>query len=225
MKKILALMLCVVLLCATSIVAFAEEDSSAVAEPNTSVTDNSTTSNETATEGEISADTNSDKTLTDTIIEWVQTNFEEISVVVTLIATAYYNFRKHRTLNGSIGTLNNNAITVAQNSADAINKALAEVGDIANVVNSYKDEIATLLGEIRKSAEEKQSLETTLAHVETFLKTAKLATVELSNEVAELLVLANIPNSKKDELYARHTKAINALEEAEEVMTNDGTQA
>ena len=88
-------------------------------------------------------------------------------------------------------------------------------------MNEYKAEFETVLKEIRKSAEEKKCLEDTLAHVETFLKTAKLATLELSNEVAELLVLANIPNSKKEELYARHKQAVQDLEEAEGVINND----
>jgi hypothetical protein len=58
----------------------------------------------------------------------------------------------------------------------------------------------------------------------TYIKTAKLANVEFANELAELLVLANIPNSKKDELYSRHIAAVGAIAEAEktEVTTNDG---
>ena len=133
--------------------------------------------------------------------------------------------RKHKSLNGSIGTLNNNAIKVAENSAATIKEVLTEANEIANVVKTYKDEIATLLGEVRKNAEEKKNLEDTLKSVDAFLRTAKLATVELSNEVADLLLLANIPNSKKEELYARHTKALQELDAVEEVISNVGTEA
>jgi hypothetical protein len=52
--------------------------------------------------------------------------------------------------------------------------------------------------------------------------------MELANEVAELLVLANIPNSKKEELYSRHLAAVGAIAEAEktEVTINeDGQEA
>lgn len=204
MKKILAIMLCAMLLFVAPTVAFAEGEEATV--PETTTTE------------EV------EKPMTDIIVDYVKSHIEELSVIGTLILTIVYEIRKHKSLNGSIGTLNNNAIAVAENSANTIKAALTEVGDIAKVVNGYKDEFASLLGEVRKSAEEKKSLEDTLAHVETFLKTAKLATIELSNEVAELLVLANIPNSKKDELYARHTKAVHDLEAAEEVMKNDGKE-
>jgi hypothetical protein len=45
-----------------------------------------------------------------------------------------------------------------------------------------------------------------------------MANVEFANEVAELLILANIPNSRKDELYARHLAAVNAIQEAESIV-------
>jgi hypothetical protein len=167
-----------------------------------------------------------EKTMTEEVVDYVKGHVEEISVIGTLLLTIFYEVRKHGKLNGSIGTLNNNAIAVAQNSAEAIKAALAGVEGIAGVVNKYKDEIESLLGEIRKSAEEKKTLEETLSHVEGFLKTSKLATIELSNEVAELLVLANIPVSKKEELYSRHRAAVNAIAEAEgEVTTHDGEEA
>lgn len=206
MKKIFAVILCALLIVALPTVAYAQEIPEEVEE---------TTTEETVTE----------PTMTDIITGWIQENFEEISVIGTLLSVIFYEVRKHRSLNGSIGTLNNNAIKVAENSADTINKMLTEAKDIANVVTNYKDEFAALLAEVRKSAEEKKGLEETLNHVEAFLKTAKLATLELSNEVAELLVLANIPNSKKEELYSRHTQAVSAIEAMEEAIGNDGSEA
>lgn len=194
MKKIFILMLCVLLIAAVPTVAF-------------------------ATDGE--GETVPDKTITEIVVDYVTDNVEEVSVIGTLIVGMFYELRKHKKLNGSIGTLNNNAIAVAENSATAIKNALSGVEDVAKVVNEYRAEFETVLNEIRKSAEEKKSLEDTLSHVETFLKTAKLATLELSNEVAELLVLANIPNAKKEELYARHKQAVHTIEEAEGVINND----
>lgn len=212
MKKILAFILCAMLMVALPVVASAEE-----VEP--SVEENVPTVEETVTEGE------NEPTMTEIIVEYVKGHIEEISVIGTLLVTIFYEIRKHGKLNGSIGTLNNNAITIAENSAKVIKDSLAEVEDIANIVKNYKEEFEALLGEVRKNAEEKQSLEETLAQVQTFLKSAKMANLELSNEVAELLVLANIPNSKKEELYSRHTKAVHDLEVAEEVIANDGKEA
>lgn len=217
MKKIFVIMLAALLICAMPIVVFAEGESVDVITGSTPSTGIFATEEENATEGEISAD----KAITDTIVDYLKNNVEEISVIGSLLAMIFYEVRKHGKLNGSIGTLNNNAIAVAENSATAIKTALGEVADMANVVKNYKDELAILLGEVRKSAEEKESLEVTLGRVENFLNTAKLATIEMSNEIAELLVLANIPNSKKEELYARHSKALKELKLAEEVIKDD----
>ena len=208
MKKILALILCVVLLGATCIIASAEDGSAEVVETETSVTE-----------------TEAEKPITDVIVDYIKSNLEELCVLVGLALGAFYSSISNKKIIGSAGTLNNNAIAIAENSAATMNKALEGVNNSANAVIGFNDKIEELLAEVRKSAEEKQSLETFLAHIETFLKATKLATLELSNEVAELLVLANIPNSKKEELYSRHSKAVHELEVIEEVMSSDGTKA
>lgn len=195
MKKILFVMLCVILVAAVPTVVFAEEPSTEeVTEPTT----------------------------TESIVGYVTEHVEELSVMGTLLLTVFYEIRKHKNLNSSIGTLNNNAIAVAENSSSAIKTALSGVEDVAKVISEYKAVIENFLAEMRKSAEEKKNLEETLKHVETFLKSAKLTTLELSNVVAELLVLANIPISKRDQLFARHIKAVHEIESAEEVTSNDG---
>ena len=201
MKRILMLLL-VVMLMALPLVASAEE-----AEP--------------VTETE-----QAEESMTDIVVDYVKDHLEEILVVVFMAIGSLYEARLRGKLNGSVGTLNNNAISIAKNSADTIKEALAEVEGIAGVVNKYKDDLEGLIGEIRKSAEEKKALEDTLAHVEGFLKTSKLATIELANEVADLLVLANIPVSKKEELYSRHRAAVDAIAVAEgEVTAHDGEEA
>lgn len=168
-----------------------------------------------------------DPTVTESIVDYVKAHIEEISVIITLILTIFYNVRKHGVLNQSIGTLNNNAINVAENSALAISNALTEISRLSKEVTDYRAVIDNLLAEFRASAEEKDALANVLTNVKHFLETAKLANVELADEVAELLVLANIPNSKKDELYARHLAAVNAIAEAEktEVINHDGEEA
>lgn len=219
MRKLFVFILCAMLIFALPVVAYAEEGDSATVEQNTEVTENLPSVEETATGSE---DSVPEQTMTEIIVEYVKEHIEEISVIGTLLMTIFYEIRKHGKLNGSIGTLNNNAITVATNSATAINMALAKVESIAGAVEGYKNDIAALLGEIRKNAEEKQVLEDALARVESYLKSAKSANVEFANEMAELLCLANIPNSKKEELYARHIKAV---DEIKEVTSNDGKEA
>ena len=220
MKKIFAFILCAMLICATPVIAFAEGGENA-----TEVTEN-TTAVENATESEIPP---SEETVPDKIIGFIKENYEGssfLSLAVTIAVYTYYAVKKHKSLNGSIGVLNNNAISIADNSAKAIKDAVSKASDMAEVVKEYKEAMASMLEEIRKNAEEKESLEATLLSVQKTLETFKLASIELADEVAELLVLANIPNSKKEELYSRHRAAVDAIATAEktEVITNDGKE-
>ena len=217
MRKILAFILAVMLMCAMPIVAFAEDGSADAVEETEAVVDDKPATEENTSEGEISGEEESFEISPETIVAYAKQNIEEISVIVTLLLTVIYQVRKHRVLNKSIGMLNNNAVNVTE-------KALSEMGGMSSVVTGYKDEIAVLLGEYRQTAEDKKRLQASLAEVEGYLKTAKLANVEFANELAELLVLANIPNSKKEELYSRHRAAVDSISVAE-VNDNDGQEA
>ena len=153
------------------------------------------------------------------IVEYVQDHLEELSVIITLILTVFYQMRKHGLLNKTIGTLNNNAVTVAE-------KSTASMAGMSTAVNDYTNEMRLLLAEVRANEDEKMQLRKVLDDATAFLKTAKMANVEFSNELAELLVLSNIPNSKKEELYSRHLAAVNAISAAEqEVNNNVGEEA
>jgi uncharacterized protein (UPF0333 family) len=226
MKKIFALLVCAILMCAMPVMAFAAETEDASVENPTTETEEAV-----ETETEAAEDTSEDVPMltTDQIVKWVEEHLEEISVVITLIVTSLFQAMKHSSLNKSVATCNNNAVAVVENSSDAINEALSNVKGAAAVVETYKDQIIALLDEIRQSDEEKKRLETAFGEVEKHLKTAKLANMELANEVAELLILANIPNSKKEELYARHRAAVDAIDAADnktmEVMDDVGEKA
>jgi hypothetical protein len=216
MRRILAILLCALLIGIMPIVASAEE----------TITEDVPVTEETTTETEAPVkETVPEKTFTESIVEWVKANLGYISVIATSILIAFYDRITRGKLNKTLGTVNNNSIAIANNSEGVIRTALARIEKIAEDNEQFRADMNSLLSEIRKSAEEKQSLEVIIAHVETFLKSAKLATLELSNEVAELLVLANIPVAKKDELYARHTKAVHELEAVEEVMSDERKEA
>lgn len=178
---------------------------------------------EIVTEGEISATeeiTTEDPVLTTEAIKaWIEENFEEIVAIVTAICTLIVTIRKLTAVIKSIVTCNNNTVDVAEDSKAAINDALSQVATVSAVVGEYKEMIVTLLAEIRQSDDEKKKLEAALTDVEGYLKTAKLANVEFANELAELLVLANIPNAKKEELYARHRAAVDAIDAADHIKT------
>ena len=147
-------------------------------------------------------------TKSEEIVAWIMDNFEEISVVCTMILTTILTIRKLSILFKSAITMNNNTVTVANNSE----KVMQEASD---TVGSYVDAMTALLAEVRCNAEEREKIVAKLDEATRLFNTAKLANMELANEVAELLCLANIPNSKKEELYSRHRAAVQALAAAE----------
>lgn len=219
MKKLLAFTLCIMLMFAMSIPAFAEETTTVVEETTVAVEETTPVEDTEPEASEPAPETDTPlfegELTTDVIVDWITKQFEEISVIITLIVTLFYQVKKHSSLNKSIGIINNNAITVATNSEEAIKAALTQVQNASSAVENYKEQIGALLEEVRYNAEEKARLEAIVTEISTHFKTAKLANVELANEVAELLILANIPNSKKDELYSRHLAAVAALADAE----------
>ena len=217
MKRFFAIVICTVLLiCMISFCVSAEGDSLVVTEANDTVVENVPTEEGTAAESEILASADKPLFTTEMIKAYVRDHFEEISVLISIVIACIFETKQKRVVEKSIQTSNNNAIVVAEDSKAAIN----------NVIQ-YKETINNLLLEFRKTEEENKELRDTLDAVHRLLNTEKLACIELADEVAELLVLANIPNSKKDELYSRHLAAVNKLADVEkaEVITNDDGQA
>lgn len=217
MKKILVFIFALMLICATPLAISAEGE--AVAE------ENSTTEGEVTTEGEISASEVEEiatewdhlkNLFSENFVDWILSHFEEISVVATLIMTCFYNMRKHKLLNRSMGTLNNNAITVAQTSHDFMGNALAQIQNASGAVVQHDERITALLEAFKSTAEDKALLERELVEIKNYLKTESKANIEFANELAELISLSNIPNFKKEELGSRHVDAIKAIMEAEE---------
>lgn len=164
---------------------------------------------------------------TEKIVNYIKANLEEWSVIITMILTVFYQARKHLALNKSITTMNNNTVSVAENSATAIANTVQGMAGMTETVAAYQAGMEKLMAEVRATEEEKQKLVKALADVNTHLQVSKAANIEFANELAELLVLANIPNSKKDELYARHRAAVGAISAAEntEVKDNDREEA
>lgn len=217
MKKIFAILLCALMICTLSVSALAEDTDGVEV-------DSSSPTEEIVTESVFEGVETKPELTTEMIVRWVTDNYEEITVILAVIAAALLIVQRITMVIKSISTCNNNAVVIAEDS-----KALTQAA--LNQVNTYKDAFEKLLLEVRQTDEEKRNLATALANVESFLKNAKLANVELANEVAELLVLANIPNSKKEELYSRHRAAVDAIDAVAtavmdtEVTTDDGHEA
>jgi hypothetical protein len=221
MKKIFAILLAL-MICTMPLVAFAE-DAPIVTEGVEG--ENSTTVEETPTEGEISAPETvpealptveeEAKTVTDTIVKWIEAHSAELGIIVTLIGYGIVMIKKLGTVIKSASTMNNNAITMATTSKDFMGNALTEMQTASGAVVQYDSRIATLLEEFKYTAEDRARLETELLEIHKALKLAKEANVEFSNELADLIALANIPNFKKEEMGARHLAAVKAIAEAD----------
>lgn len=212
MKKIFIVLLCAMLILALPIAVSAEESANSTPETNTAV------------EGENSA---SEQTFSEQVVEYFKTNYDKVLVVVIMAGYSIVESKIRSKMNGSIGTLNNNAVSIANNSANAINTALAKVDVVAGTAKDCLEKVETLMEAYRVSEEDKKAYKDALVRVENYLNTAKLANIEFANELAELLCLSNIPNAKKDELYSKHLDGVHRLEaaEAEEVKSDDGNEA
>lgn len=165
-------------------------------------------------------------TLTEQILAYAKEHLEEIAVVVYIFITSIYERRKQKANFNALSTVNNNAVTVSQNSQTAIDTANANMIEVKNAVTKYDESIQKLLSAFEATSEEKKLLEAKLNEVTNLMNISRRASLELANEVAELLVLANIPNAKKEELYARHRAAVEAIAEAEktEVTIHESEQ-
>jgi hypothetical protein len=107
----------------------------------------------------------------------------------------------------SVTTLNNNAITIAGQSKTSV-----------DAVTAHDAAIVALMEKYQTCEEEKKLLMDRLNSLDNYLKVNADANIEFANELAELLNLANIPNSLKDKLYERHQAAIDALDEQEKAV-------
>ena len=233
MKKIIAFMICIVLMCAMPIAVFAEEtdvlESSPVIEetlPETEeaipeetvpeVDESVPAPDTTVPEPDNTTPEEPTTTFTDEIAAWFENNYDWLSIVIAIFVNIIYMGRKlFSPLNKNIGILNNNSIAVAEKGSKAATEAAEALKGATEVINGYGEKMALLLDKIEKNEDEKQKLQDALNNTTNYLKTAKLANKALSDEVAKLLTLANIPVSVKDELYAQHLEAVRAIAEAE----------
>ena len=224
MKKLLAFILCVLIISAIPLAVFAEDIP----------TGNESNAIETSAESAISAPTEppveTDKLLSEMFEEWIVPHLEEISVIITLIGTLFYQIKKNKSFGKNISTLNNNAISIAQNSSDMMSQALLNMQSASGAVTAYDARIAAMLEAYKATAANNERLEKELSEMKAYLKTSAESNIEFANELAELLGLANIPNYKKEEIGARHLAAVNSIKAAEsealaKEATNDGEKA
>lgn len=130
------------------------------------------------------------------------------------------------TVNKALGEAKEIMQAISDGNATALTDVLGRAEGIAEVVTTFTKTMETFMERIGDIETDKATLKTALDETDKTMHLVNKAVLENSNMMAELLMLANIPNSKKEELYARHLSAVNAIAEAEksEVAENDGKE-
>lgn len=130
------------------------------------------------------------------------------------------------TVNKALGEAKDIMQAISDGNAAALTDVLGKAEGIAEVVTSFKGVMETFLERIGDIESDKVATREALLEATKTMEACKKASLEEGNIVAELLLLANIPNSKKEEIYARHLSAVNAIADAEksEVAENDGKE-
>lgn len=129
------------------------------------------------------------------------------------------------TVNKALGEAREIMQALQDGNAAALTETLSKAETIAETVVSFKEVMETFLERIGDIESDKVATRDALIEATKTMEACKKASLEEGNIVAELLLLANIPNSKKEELYARHTKAVHELEVVEEAISHDGKEA
>lgn len=130
------------------------------------------------------------------------------------------------TVNKALGEAKDIMQAISDGNAAALTDVLGKAEGIAEVVTTFTKMMETFMERIGDIESDKASLKSALTEATKNMQLSNKAVLENSNMMAELLMLANIPNSKKEELYARHLSAVNAIADAEksEVAENDGKE-
>ena len=239
MKKIIALIVCLMLIC-VPLVASAEDYEVGDVFTGEVLEGETTPEDETPTEEEIQppvetpeetppvenppaetppteeAPTFEDEvqTVTDNLVKWLEDNSALLGLIVTLIGYGIVTFKKLGTVIKSASTMNNNAITIAKNNKNVMDEALTSIQTASGAVTGYDARILALLEAYKTTAEDKARLEKELVEIKNYLMINADANIAFADELAELLTLANIPNFKKESIGASHLARVNAILEA-----------
>lgn len=154
-------------------------------------------------------------TLTESIAKWLENNADTISLIISIIGAVIVIVKRVGDLLKKAGIINDNAVTIATESASQMQAAQATIDNAANVVTGYNEQITALLGAFSTLLDENKLLKDDVNTLKNYLHTSTSANIEFSNELATLLALSNIPNYKKDEIGQRHLESVQAILDAE----------
>ena len=213
MKRILVWVMICVFMISMTVVSFAEEtypESEAV-ESIEDIEKESYGESESPENVEEEPEKARTETWSGAIAGFFKENFTETSLTAFAIALLTFcleHFSSNKNLKSHIGILNGNAIEIAETSAKnaAANAEVLEAlkGEVTKWMETMENKISITLNVVTKTAEERAALESALAQNRELMNKVIIAAAENSDEIANLLLMSNIPMSKKEEMYARH---------------------
>lgn len=161
---------------------------------------------------------------------FIKENFTESSLIAFALALASFcieHFSSNKNLKKHIGILNGNAIEIAETSAKKTDDNTQQLQLMKEQMTAWQEalegKISLTLNVVTKTAEEREALEAALAKNNDLMNKAVIALMENSDEIANLLLMSNIPTSKKEEMYNNHYEAVKAIKGVvSEVNTGDG---
>lgn len=154
-------------------------------------------------------------TLSELIAKWLEANADTISLIISIIGAVAVMWKKLSDVLKAMGIINNNAVTVANDSATQIAEVKDKLVSASESVTGYNERISELLGAFSTLLNENKDLKAEILELKNYLHTATDANIEMGNLLSELLDLANIPNHIKTRLGNRHLEAVRAILDAE----------
>ena len=226
MKRVLVSIIIFALLFYTMSICSLAGDGTTI-EPPDAETPNTTANNTPETEQVTEGEKTPENTWSRKLVNFIKANVTETSLMtfaLALLAFCIEHFSSNKKLKNHIGILNNNAIEIANTSAGKTEENTKEIAALKNEMALFMDSLLVKVNDTLKSvvktSEERDELEKKLAENSKLLEKAIIAVEDSADTVANLLIMSNIPNSKKEEFYSTHVAAVNALKEIESEVTH-----
>jgi hypothetical protein len=153
-------------------------------------------------------------TLSELVAKWLEDNADTISLIVSIVGAVAVMWKKSSDVLKAMGIINNNAVTVANDSATQIAEVKDKLVGASESITSYNDRMTVLLDAFNVLLGENKNLKEELLELKNYLKISANSNIEFSNELAELISLSNIPNYKKDEIGESHIERVRAILDA-----------
>lgn len=226
MKRVLVSIIIFALLFYTMSICSFAGDGTTIEPPDTE-TPNTTANNTPETEQVTEGEKTPENTWSRKLVNFIKANVTETSLMtfaLALLAFCIEHFSSNKKLKNHIGILNNNAIEIANTSAGKTEENTKEFAALKNEMALFMDSLLVKVNDTLKSvvktSEERDELEKKLAENSKLLEKAIIAVEDSADTVANLLIMSNIPNSKKEEIYSKHVAAVNSLKEIESEVTH-----